>query len=156
MRYVKLIMAQRRGPVIIDPSEGHGDLTIMDVPTECVGYVTGRHGAVLRKIEDDWGTLMFFGKTKDAGDDDGEVLAIFGDKRGRRGAELKVYSALEHKKPGYVVAVTDGGSEPIRGMVSADDGCVLPECLRPIHAFHPKCSHLPPLLLRHTQPTHTS
>jgi hypothetical protein len=52
----------------------------------------GRGGTVLRSMEEEWGTLMFFAKTKDEAGDakEGEILAIFGSRRGRRGAELKV------------------------------------------------------------------
>ena len=32
-----------------------------------------------------------------------EKLAIFGPKRGRRAARLKVLSAVEHKCPGFVL-----------------------------------------------------
>lgn len=38
------------------------DLTAVDVPEECVGFITGRQGAVLRTLEEEWGTLMFFAK----------------------------------------------------------------------------------------------
>lgn len=57
-----------------------------------MGYVMGRGGTVLRSMEEEWGTLMFFAKTKDEAGDakEGEILAIFGSRRGRRGAELKV------------------------------------------------------------------
>ena len=55
-------------------------------------YVTGRGGQVLRSLEFDWGTLMFFAKDEHSagGNDDIEKLAIFGPRRARRGAELKV------------------------------------------------------------------
>merc|ERR1719197_1609512 len=84
---------------------------MVDVPPDCVGYVTGARRATLGKIEEEWGTLMFFMSTNMRRDDrandtrrefDGsEKLAIFGDRRGRRGAELKCMSAVETKRPGY-------------------------------------------------------
>jgi len=88
------------------------DCTMVDVPRDCVGYVTGARRATLGKIEEEWGTLMFFMSTNmrrdDRGQGDGrrdfdgsEKLAIFGDRRGRRGAELKCMSAVETKRPGY-------------------------------------------------------
>ena len=62
-----------------------------------------RAGNFLRTIEEEWSTLMFFcevdgnrGRGKDY-----EKLAIFGTVRSRRGAELKVLSAVETKVPGY-------------------------------------------------------
>merc|ERR1719223_2566185 len=59
-------------------------------------------------MEEEWGTLMFFmtkpgqkGATKKGGRAGfGEQLAIFGSKRARRGAELKVMSSVEEKAPG--------------------------------------------------------
>eukprot|EP01054_Gregarina_sp_Poly1_P003305 Gregarina_sp_Poly_1__3304@NODE_194_length_11600_cov_132_592994_g173_i0_p1_GENE_NODE_194_length_11600_cov_132_592994_g173_i0NODE_194_length_11600_cov_132_592994_g173_i0_p1_ORF_typecomplete_len801_score123_71KH_1/PF00013_29/0_055KH_1/PF00013_29/0_33KH_1/PF00013_29/1_3e02KH_1/PF00013_29/5_8e05KH_4/PF13083_6/27KH_4/PF13083_6/2KH_4/PF13083_6/5_2e02MOEP19/PF16005_5/1_5e03MOEP19/PF16005_5/0_38_NODE_194_length_11600_cov_132_592994_g173_i015623964 len=158
--YVKLVVQQRRGPVIIDfDNKDRNDLTIVDVPTNCVAFVTGQQGHVLRSIEEEWATLMFFvrhindierpqtsnsmesnaedslvkeetgggeerdgistaGMNREMDDysvppkegeperqtylaDDGisEKLLIFGDERGRRGAELKVMSAVEQKNP---------------------------------------------------------
>ena len=95
------------------------------MPEDCVGYITGKGGAVLRSLEEEWGTLMFFARSKaDQGSDEAsglqfqqrrpigrssggkgatEKLAIFGSRRGRRGAELKVMSAVEHKKHGWFV-----------------------------------------------------
>jgi hypothetical protein len=32
----------------------------MEVPSDCVGYVTGRQGQALRSIEEECGSLMFF------------------------------------------------------------------------------------------------
>jgi len=124
--YVNLVLAQRVGPVFIDFASGRDDLTAVDVPSDCVGYVTGRNGVVLRSLEEEWGTLMFFAKDKkDEGQDDRgksstERLAIFGRPRARCGAELKVMSAVEHKSPGYFL---DRSGKP-RGDVLAryDDG----------------------------------
>ena len=47
---------------------------------DCVGYVMGKGGQVLRSMEEEWGTLMFFAKTKDSSgnQEEGEILAIFG------------------------------------------------------------------------------
>jgi hypothetical protein len=46
---------------------------------------------------------MFFAKTKDAAGDakEGEILAIFGSRRGRRGAELKAGLYKELKGLSY-------------------------------------------------------
>jgi hypothetical protein len=129
--YVRYVLTQRVGPVHIDPAMRRDDMSIVKVPEECVGFVMGRGGQVLRSIEDEWGTLMFFAKSsreltdaaeasRDASERQrereerdghqkttscgvrfgGEILAIFGTRRGRRGAELKVMSAVEHKNRG--------------------------------------------------------
>ncbi|CAK8998772.1 unnamed protein product [Durusdinium trenchii] len=77
-----------------------------DVPQDCIGYVTGNRRAALGGIEEEWGTLMFFmnkdGQSKGTsrGRGGSEQLAIFGNQRARRGAELKVMSAVETKAPG--------------------------------------------------------
>mmetsp|Transcript_8560 Transcript_8560/g.29218 ORF Transcript_8560/g.29218 Transcript_8560/m.29218 type:complete len:584 (-) Transcript_8560:332-2083(-) len=103
-KYVEAVMAQRVGPVPIQEDD-QDDLTVVHVPHEAVGFVTGAQGNFLRTIEEEWGTLMFFadyrGRRGVDGGADTEKLAIFGPRRGRRGAELKVMSAVETKNPGH-------------------------------------------------------
>jgi hypothetical protein len=105
MKYVKCVMAQRVGPVHVDDDDQDDDLTLAEVPTECVGFVTGKQGNFLRTMEDEWGVIMFFAEFKgnrDRAPGGLEKLAMFGPRRGRRGAELKVLSAIEQKIPGYM------------------------------------------------------
>ena len=93
MKYVKCVMAQRVGPVHVDDDDQDDDLTLAEVPTECVGFVTGKQGNFLRTMEDEWGVIMFFAEFKgnrDRAPGGLEKLAMFGPRRGRRGAELKV------------------------------------------------------------------
>jgi len=103
-KYVELVRAQRVGPVNVDEAHDDGDLTMIAVPHNCVGFVTGSQGNFLRTCEEEWGTLMFFcdyqGPSTD-GMGGAERLAIFGDLKGRCGAELKVMAAIETKLPGY-------------------------------------------------------
>lgn len=102
-KYAEGVMAQRTGPVNVTEDYNDGDLTMLQVPQEAVGFVTGRAGNFLRTIEEEWGTLMFFCEVGSGRRDrDYEKLAIFGTVRGRRGAELKVLSAVETKVPGYL------------------------------------------------------
>jgi predicted RNA-binding protein Jag len=102
--YVQYVTQQRVGPVHIDLSTGgRNDLTVMDVPEDCVGFVMGKGGNTLRSMEDEWGTLMFFAQVREPGYTETEKLCIFGTLRARRGAELKVMSAVEHKHPGHFV-----------------------------------------------------
>lgn len=96
------MLAQRVGEVYISLKDERDDLSVVTVPEDCVGYVMGRGGQVLRQMEQEWGTLMFFAKVKDD-DTAGEKLAIFGTRRARRGSELKVMSAVEHKHPGFYI-----------------------------------------------------
>jgi len=100
-KYCEGVMAQRTGPVTVTEDYDDGDLTMLQVPQEAVGFVTGRAGNFLRTIEEEWGTLMFFCEVGKGRSRDYEKLAIFGSVRGRRGAELKVLSAVETKVPGY-------------------------------------------------------
>jgi len=106
-KYSEGVMAQRTGPVMVTESDD-GDLTLLQVPQEAVGFVTGRAGNFLRTIEEEWGTLMFFCEVGAGGrNKDYEKLAIFGSVRGRRGSELKVLSAVETKVPGYYAKIKD-------------------------------------------------
>jgi len=107
-KYCEGVMAQRTGPVNVTEDYDDGDLTMLRVPQEAVGFVTGRAGNFLRTIEEEWGTLMFFCEVGSGNRNrDFEKLAIFGSIRGRRGAELKVLSAVETKVPGYYDKIRD-------------------------------------------------
>eukprot|EP00927_Polykrikos_kofoidii_P031139 TRINITY_DN267_c0_g2_i4.p1 TRINITY_DN267_c0_g2~~TRINITY_DN267_c0_g2_i4.p1 ORF type:complete len:621 (-),score=93.25 TRINITY_DN267_c0_g2_i4:139-1950(-) len=115
-KYAEGVMAQRTGPVHITDDYDDGDLTMLHVPQETVGFVTGRAGNFLRTIEEEWTTLMFFCEVG-AGrrDREYEKLAIFGSVRGRRGAELKVLSAVETKFPGHFERVRNEVMDRDRG-----------------------------------------
>ena len=128
-QYVEWVLRQRVGQIAVDMSTRREDLSIVEVPEECVAYVMGKNGSVLRSIEEEWGTLMFFGRPTNlpGGDDDtvmaardddsgrvkkrDEKLMICGSRRARRGSELKVMSAVEHKMAGYFV---DGAEKKLK------------------------------------------
>jgi len=114
-RYVNILLAQRHGDVYVDPADHTDDLTLVDVPTDCKGFVTGRGGATLRQIERECATLMTFCRQKA---DKSEPLAIFGTRRGRLTAELKVMSVVEGKHPGWFVEEED---EPPKVHISETD-----------------------------------
>ena len=61
-------MAQRVGPVTIDDNNMDDDLTVIQVPSEAVGFVTGSQGNFLRQVEEEWGTLMFFADFRGRGE----------------------------------------------------------------------------------------
>eukprot|EP00434_Breviolum_minutum_P023032 symbB.v1.2.020322.t1/scaffold1699.1/size108456/7 len=103
-KYANIIMKQRMGPNMITEDFEDGDLTILLVPPDVVGYVQGQGGMVLRSIEEEWGTLMVF---IDSDLSKAQRLAVFGSIRGRRGSELKVLSAIETKMGGYFASVRD-------------------------------------------------
>ena len=117
-KYVECLVAQRSGPVSVVP-EDHvedDDLTILQVPNSAVGFVTGAGGNFLRMVEEEWGTLMFFADHRgrpDAqkSDQDTEMLAIFGNQRARRGAELKVMAAVDSKIPNHFAQHIDATNE---------------------------------------------
>ena len=110
------------------------DLTVYDVPEDCVGFVMGRSGATLRSLEEEWGTLMFFARTDDRSQRSDEKLCIFGGLRARRGAELKVMSVVEHKHPGYCVN-SRGELREIERVKGDDDDSGSPGPPPPIRPF---------------------
>ena len=101
--YIGYIMMQRTGEVKIDLDEERDDITVVKVPDDCVAFCMGRGGQTLRSMEQEWGSLMFFAKSATGSNDGKEMLMIFGPLRARRGAEMKVMSAVEHKRPGTFV-----------------------------------------------------
>lgn len=101
--YIKFLFGQLDGPVYVDNWEDRDDCVVVHVPSDCIGYITGARRAALSSVEDRYGTLMFFmNKDGDKGGRGGwsEKLIIFGDQRGRRGAELKCMHEIEKKQPG--------------------------------------------------------
>jgi len=116
-KYARGVMAQRTGPVTVDSNDDDDDdLTTLSIPQEAVGFVTGRAGNFLRSIEEEWCVIMFFCEV-DGGRraKDYEKLAIFGRVRGRRGAELKVLSAVDTKVPGHFDSIRDQVVDRDRG-----------------------------------------
>eukprot|EP00401_Gymnodinium_catenatum_P040144 CAMPEP_0117498330 /NCGR_PEP_ID=MMETSP0784-20121206/21660_1 /TAXON_ID=39447 /ORGANISM="" /LENGTH=437 /DNA_ID=CAMNT_0005293415 /DNA_START=18 /DNA_END=1328 /DNA_ORIENTATION=- len=102
--YIKWLFQQLEGPVYVDDWRDRDDCTVVDIPTDCIGYITGNRRATLGLMEEEWGTLMFFmNESADKGRGRGgtETLAIFGPQRPRRGSELKVMSGIETKSPGF-------------------------------------------------------
>lgn len=100
-KYAECVMAQRVGPVTLEDKDYDEDRTIITVPQEAIGFVTGKAGNFLRTIESEWGVIMFFVEFSDDRKKSTERLAIFGPRRGRKGATLKVMSAVEQKVPNF-------------------------------------------------------
>ena len=87
---MQYVTQQRVGPVHIDlEKKERSDLTVVDVPEDCVGFVMGKNGNTLRSMEEE-GLAHVLAQVKEVGQDEVEKLCIFGDIRSRRGAELKV------------------------------------------------------------------
>lgn len=118
VKYIRLLKGQRVKRVDVDlAQDDDGDLTVVDVPREAIGFVTGQQGKNLRNIEAEWNTLMFFLQGQDGtwGSEGSEgKLAVFGDLRGRTGAQLHVMSCIEQKLHSRV-------TEGIRETVCADE-----------------------------------
>jgi len=98
-KYVKILLAQRHGKVKLDRSEHTHDLTLVEVPTTCKGFITGKRGATLRQIERECATLMTFCSDRS----NTEPLAIFGNRHARLAAQLKVMSIVEGKEDGWFI-----------------------------------------------------
>lgn len=77
--YLEWLLQQRRGPVSVD-TRGRDDVTVVEVPRESVGYITGHKGESLREIERQTGTFCFANGEKGSGRTHGayENLLIFG------------------------------------------------------------------------------
>ena len=65
--YCQFVMAQRVGAVTIDFDQTRPDMSAVKVPEDCVAYIMGRKGQVLRSFEEQWGTIMFFAKVSTTG-----------------------------------------------------------------------------------------
>merc|ERR1719198_1538567 len=100
---MKWLFAQLEGPVFVENWEDRDDCSVVEVPRDCVGYITGNRRATLATMEEEWGVFMFFmnkAEDKGRGGAESERLIIFGAQRDRRGAELKVMNGIEKKCPG--------------------------------------------------------
>ena len=110
--YLGWIMAQLDGPIEFN-TDNRDDVTVLHIPQDCVGYVTGLKRATLARIEDEWGAFMLFMDRKEESRTKKTAkLAIFGLRRNRRGAELKVMSAVEGKEPKFFTRDTREGDDP--------------------------------------------
>jgi len=108
---MKWLFQQLEGPVYVDGWRDRDDCTVLDIPNDCIGYITGNRRATLGVMEEEWGTLMFFMSEAEGDFKMGERsrnrggkterLAIFGEERARRGSQLKVMSGIETKSPGF-------------------------------------------------------
>jgi len=110
-KYVKILLDQRKGAlsdpessgVHINPKDHPDDLCLVSVPNDCKGFVTGRRGDTLRTIDRECATLMTFCKSEGEDGETREPLAIFGTRRGRLLAQLKVMSIVEGKHEGWFI-----------------------------------------------------
>ena len=92
-KYSECVMAQRVGPVTIDDNFEDDDLTVIQVPSEAVGFVTGSQGNFLRQVEEEWGTLMFFADFRGRGERAEVRTAGATTRGGRRAARCRRHPA---------------------------------------------------------------
>ena len=104
-RYVAWVLRQPEGKIFCDLGDDvvRENVSVVDVPPEAMAFVVGAKGRTLRNVEEEYGTLMFFGHTEKDQPETSEKLIICGDRENRRGAELKVMSSVETKVEGYFV-----------------------------------------------------
>ena len=55
-----MLCGQVENAVEVEESEGRDDITVLEIPQDCVGYITGGERQALSSIESDYGTLMLF------------------------------------------------------------------------------------------------
>jgi len=53
--YLKFLFDQLEGPVDVPDAAKRGDCTVLEIPQDCVGYITGNKRAALSSIEQDFG-----------------------------------------------------------------------------------------------------
>lgn len=94
--YLHWLFQQRIGPVEVDYS-CRDDVTVIQVPKDCVGFVTGHKGASLRSVEESTGTFCFIEGGRDDSHRDPKPLLIFGSKESRREAEALLRQKIDLK-----------------------------------------------------------
>mmetsp|Transcript_31953 Transcript_31953/g.58579 ORF Transcript_31953/g.58579 Transcript_31953/m.58579 type:complete len:644 (+) Transcript_31953:163-2094(+) len=128
-KYVDFVINQMDGIFKVEDNDLNNDCSIVEVPDTVVGFVTGKHGNFLRKLEKQWGVIMFFAEydgmlkepfadTQSAGQT--ETLLVFGPRRARRGVQLTCMSLVEDNIPGYYSDVTKRKGELYEGQWCKD------------------------------------
>jgi len=123
-RYVAWVLRQPEGKIFCDLGDDvvRENVSVVDVPAEAMAFVVGAKGKTLRSVEEEYGTLMFFGHTEKDQPDSSEKLIICGDRENRRGAELKVMSSVETKVQGYFVDYEKNDPELKQPLMQPGDG----------------------------------
>lgn len=94
--YLGWLFQQRVGPVEVD-YVGRTDVSIVEVPKECVGFVTGHKGTSLRSIEDATGTFCFIEGGREDPHRDPKPLLVFGKPEAREQAEERLRRRIDQK-----------------------------------------------------------
>ncbi|CAE8735211.1 unnamed protein product, partial [Polarella glacialis] len=94
--YLAWLFRQRVGPVEVNYSNRE-DVTVLQVPKDCVGFVTGHKGTSLRSVEEATGTFCFIEGGRDDPQRDPKPLLIFGSCDARRQAEELLRKRIDLK-----------------------------------------------------------
>jgi len=94
--YLGWLFRLRVGPVEVDYS-CRNDVTVLQVPKNCVGFVTGHKGASLRAVEDATCTFCFIEGGREDPHRDPKPLLVFGNQEARRQAEDMLRRKIDFK-----------------------------------------------------------
>eukprot|EP00931_Biecheleriopsis_adriatica_P043117 TRINITY_DN2464_c0_g1_i1.p1 TRINITY_DN2464_c0_g1~~TRINITY_DN2464_c0_g1_i1.p1 ORF type:complete len:966 (+),score=271.12 TRINITY_DN2464_c0_g1_i1:240-3137(+) len=94
--YLGWLFQQRVGPVEVDFSS-RDDVTVMQVPKDCVGFVTGHKGTSLRAVEEASGTFCFIEGGREDPHRDPKPLLVFGGSENRKQAEEMLRKRIDQK-----------------------------------------------------------
>lgn len=102
-KYIFFRRAEKRNEVRLQERDDDGDTTVLDIPQECAGFVSGTKGFNMREIEFESETFIYYGidERRPKISPDMITVIIFGERLGRRKAELRVMSLVEIKLPKY-------------------------------------------------------
>eukprot|EP01054_Gregarina_sp_Poly1_P009030 Gregarina_sp_Poly_1__9029@NODE_550_length_7561_cov_218_532826_g435_i0_p2_GENE_NODE_550_length_7561_cov_218_532826_g435_i0NODE_550_length_7561_cov_218_532826_g435_i0_p2_ORF_typecomplete_len605_score88_14KH_1/PF00013_29/1_7e06KH_1/PF00013_29/1_6KH_1/PF00013_29/4_9KH_1/PF00013_29/0_00012SLS/PF14611_6/0_1SLS/PF14611_6/1_9e02_NODE_550_length_7561_cov_218_532826_g435_i037025516 len=99
-KYLEWLCAQRVNTMDLTGIEERDDVVWIDVPMDCVAYLTGHKGQALRRMEEQTGTFIFLDSTSDKSAPT-EKLFIFGEtSSGRARARTLAQQRINDKQSG--------------------------------------------------------
>ncbi|KAJ1611803.1 K-homology type RNA binding protein [Cryptosporidium canis] len=96
--YLAWLIAQRTSTVSVD-TRAREDVTVVSIPHNVIGYVSGAKGSFLRRVEDETGTFVFVDDNK--GDTLERVLIFSKSAFGRQKARDMIERRMYEKMCGY-------------------------------------------------------
>merc|ERR1712151_791891 len=120
--YLQWLLRQRVGENVHVDHKGRDDVTMIMVPSQCIGFVTGHKGSSLRAIEEETSTFCFIEGTVDDLEEQ-KPLLIFGCVEDRRLAESLVWDKISQKfdETGHEVYGHSGGGKRGKGKGKGKD-----------------------------------
>mmetsp|Transcript_4407 Transcript_4407/g.7593 ORF Transcript_4407/g.7593 Transcript_4407/m.7593 type:complete len:771 (-) Transcript_4407:203-2515(-) len=95
--YMGWLLQQRVGAVTVWNKEQRDDCTVVRVPKDCVGFVTGQKGVSLHAVEEATFTFCFIEGERDDPAIDPKPLLVFGSYDGRMKAQEAVMHMINQK-----------------------------------------------------------